>query len=154
VKFPIADEEPRRRRRNLLYALLLTSVLAAVVAVKHQQAPQQYNDVLLWSVVGFAILANLVNYLRHRRWLRLSREHFLEVLPDKIRFWTNGQPSELLPEQIAAVKFHRWRGRLRHIQILLNSKRGIRLEGYRDMEGLSRVLADHLPAAKIMDRGS
>ncbi len=153
MKFRIADEETGKRRRNLFYGLLFTSILAGVVALKNQQAPQQYNDVLLWSVVGFAVLANLVNYLRHRRWLRLSRDHFLEVLPNRIRFWTNGQMSELLPEDIAAVRFHQRRGRLQHIQILLTSKRGIRLEGYRDLEGLSRLLEEYLPEAKIMKRG-
>ena len=153
MKFRIAEEERRKRRRNLLFGLAFTAVLVGLVALEHRRAPEQYNTVLLWSVVGFAVLANLVNYLRHRRWVRLSRDHFLEVLPDRIRFSTNGQLSELQPEQIAAVRFHRRRGRLQHIQILLNSRRGIRLEGYQDLSDLGRRLAERLPAAKLMGRG-
>ena len=153
VRFRIGEEELRRRRRNLAWGLLLSALLAGIIAVQNYRYPQQYNDVLMWSVAGFVVLANLVNYLRHRRYLRLAREHYLEVLEDRLRFFSGGELSELELGGIAALRFFRRRGVLGHIQILLTNQRGVRLEGYQDMEQLGERLAGLVPQAKIIGRG-
>jgi hypothetical protein len=149
-RWTIGTGERALRRRNIAWGLLLSLLLAAMVAFLNQRDPQQYNEVLLWSVVGFVALANLVNYLRYRRWLRRSAEHSLELRDDRLRFSTADEESVLELDQVTALRVFRRSGQLRHIQLLLPNNRGIRLEGYDDLDGLLRALSERLPAAKIM----
>jgi len=149
-RWTIGSGERTLRRRNIAWGLLLSLLLAGIVVYQNHQDPERYNDVLLWSVVGFVALANLVNYLRYRRWLRRSAEHFLELADDRLAFSTSGDVSTLELGEITALRAFRRSGEVRHIQLLLPNNRGIRLEGYDDLAGLLRALSERLPADKIM----
>jgi hypothetical protein len=83
------------------------------------------------------------------RYLRLIDDHCLEVVAGKLRFLTAGKCSELEFEQVSALRLFRRRGKLRHIQLLLKNNRGIRLEGYQDLDRLAQCLQDALPG-KLM----
>lgn len=147
--FTIGEDGLQARGRNILYGAGLSLLLALLVAWGHMSYPETYNDVLLWSVIGFVVLANLVNYVRHRRYLRLARDHRLEVCQGRIRFSAAGDVSELDVKDIAAVNLYRGKKGMRHIQIRLKNNRGIRLEGYRDMEGLAAAVTDQVPKAHV-----
>lgn len=149
-RWVIGEGEKALRRRNIGWGLVLSALLAAIIAYQNRHYPEQYNDVLLWSVIGFVILANLVNYYRYRRYLVRCADHFLEIADGQLRFSTAGEVSSLDLKQIAAVRVFRRAQKLRHIQLLLSNHRGIRLEGYEDIDRLLRELADRLPAEKIM----
>jgi hypothetical protein len=149
-RWTIGSGERSLRQRNILWGLLLSLLLAGIIAYQNQHDPQQYNDVLLWSVVGFVVLANLINYLRYRRWLARSANHFLELTDERLSFSTAGEVSSLELSGITALRIFRRSGVARHIQLLLPNNRGIRLEGYDDLEGLWRALVERLPAEKIM----
>ena len=151
-RWTIGDTERGLRRRNIALGLLLSLLLAGIVVYQNQHNPDQYNDVLLWSIVGFVVLANLVNYVRYRRWLRRSAEHVLELTDDRLEFSTGGDVSTLELAEITALRVFRRSGAVRHIQLLLPNNRGIRLEGYDDLEGLSCALAERLPADKVMGK--
>jgi hypothetical protein len=141
-----------QRRKNLLWSALLSLVLVLVISFGHSRYPETYNDVLLWSIVGFVVLANLVNYVRHRRYLRLIRDHRIEVYPGKLAFWTGGEKTILPIGDIAALALYRKGPALRHIQVRLKNNRGIRLEGYEDLEGLAHRLSEQVPQAHVIDR--
>ena len=81
--FSISEEYLERKTRNIQWGAGLSLLLVAVVAFGRYRYPQTYNDVLLWSIVLFVIGANFINYLRHRRYLRLVRDHGLELLPGR-----------------------------------------------------------------------
>ncbi len=149
--FTITSESIRARNRNILWGALFSVLLVAVVALAHQESPDRYNEALLWSVIGFVVLANLVNYYRHLRYLRLIRNHRVEVLPDSVEFWTAGTKSELPLSDVAGVFLHRRRGELRHIQVRLKNNRGIRLEGYGDLEGMAACLKERLSESQVVD---
>jgi hypothetical protein len=152
--FTISDESLRKRDRNLLWGLLFSLLLAAVIVAGHYRYPETYNDVLLWSVVGFVVIGNLVNYYRHRRYLRLIRDHRIQVHEGRIEFWTGGAKTELAMGDIAGVFLYR-RGRgLGHLQIRLKSNRGIRLEGYGDLQGLADAITRQLPKAHVAEHGT
>jgi len=153
MKFVIGDAEIRKRKKNVLLGGILTLPLAGVLAVQEHISPEAYNDALLWSIVGFVVLANVVNYYRHRRYLRLVQTHRLEVHPGKVQFWTAGESSELDVTDIAGVVFFRKRRVLQHIQIRLKSNRGIRLEGYDDLETLGRLITEQIPSEHVNDSG-
>jgi len=150
VKFTIGEAEIRRRRHNIGWGLVFSLLLAGVIAYGNHRYPERYNDLLLWSVVGFVMLANLINYYRHRLYLSKASQHYLEVRPGRLIFCTADERSELDLGQIAALRMFRGGGRLRHIQILLKNNRGIRLEGYGDLEQLAQLLAEQIPPEKIM----
>ena len=150
MKFVISEDEKRKRTKNLLWGLVLSLVLAGFIGFENARYPEQYNDVLFWSVVGFIILANLVNGYRHRRYVRKIQGHYVEVLPGKIRFVTDGDTSELDMEDIVALRFFRNRRGLQHIQLVLKSHRGVRLEGYQDLDELAKLIVDQLPPEKLM----
>ena len=59
--------------------------------------------------------------------------------------------TELDPKNIAAIRFFRKKGELQHIQIRLRNNRGIRLEGYEELEELGRLLTEAVPREHIMD---
>lgn len=149
--FTISPESLQGRTRNVISGALLGLLLVLLVGWGHIEQPRTYNDVLLWSVLGFIVLANAIGYLRHRRYLRLARAHRLEVGSGGIRFLTGSDVSELSLADIAAVTVHRSRKGIGHIQILRTDNRGIRLEGYGDMQGLANALREQVPPAHWRD---
>lgn len=150
--FTVSAESIAKRKKNILLGGVFSLLLAAVVVAGNARYPQTYNDVLLWSVLGFVLIGNLVNYYRHRRYLRLIRDHRVDVYPGRVEFWAGGEKSVLDIGDIAGMYLYRRRGTLRHIQVRLKSNRGIRLEGYGDAEGLARAIAAQLPKAHVVDR--
>jgi hypothetical protein len=150
--FTIDEGSLAQRKRNILLGLFFSLVLALVIALGHYRYPETYNDVLLWSVIGFVGIGNLVNWLRHRRYVRLIRDHRIEVHPGRVEFWTKGEKSVLDVGDIAALTLYRRRGTLRHIQVRLKNNRGIRLEGYRDLDRLADLLAGQIPKAHVVER--
>ena len=59
-KIRLTHLERTLRRRNIAWGLFLSLLLAGIVAFQNQRDPEQYNDVLLWSVMGFVALATLL----------------------------------------------------------------------------------------------
>ena len=151
MDFTIGEAEVRKRKKNILLGGVFSLLLAGMVAIQNHRHPEQYNDLLLWSVVGFVIIANVVNYYRHRRYLRKIRDHRVEVEPGKVKFRTGDDLSELDVQDIAAMSFFRKKGTLQHIQLRLKSNRGIRLEGYDDLEKLGRLVAEQIPEEHVRD---
>lgn len=145
--FKIGAQSLRRRTHNVIYGAGFSLLLALFVGWGHWRQPETYNDLLLWSVIGFLALANLVGYFRHRRYLRLARQHRLEVTADGIRFRTGDDLSQLSTGDIADVTIHRRGNAIGHIQIRRTDNRGIRLEGYDDVAGLVDALKSIVPAA-------
>ena len=119
------------------------------IVYHNYEYPEKYNDVLYWSIMGFIILANLVGYYRYRRYLNMVKEHWIEVHPKQLQFHSKGEVSELNITDIAALHFYRHKGTLQHIQIKLKNNRGIRLEGYDDINALGDLLSDQVPKAHI-----
>lgn len=150
--FAISGEALEQRSRNILWGAGFSLAFAALITFGHYRYPQTYNDLLLWSVVGFLAIANLVNFLRHRRYLRLVRDHRVEVHPGTLRFRTGTEHSELDLNDVAAINLFRRKNVLRHIQLILKNNRGIRLEGYRDLERLAERLSEQVPAAHVVQR--
>lgn len=152
MAFAISEQEIRKRKKNTALGAVFSLLLAGMIAVHNYQYPEKYSDVLLWSVVGFLVLANLVNYYRHLRYLRMIRDHEVEVLPGKVRFWTGGKVTELDVKKIAGMFYYRKKGELQHIQIKLKTHRGIRLEGYEKLDELGRLIADQIPPEHVQDK--
>ncbi|MBK8637795.1 MAG: hypothetical protein IPN92_05715 [Chromatiaceae bacterium] len=153
-RFTISPESLRERSRNIVYGLVLSIGLASLIYWGHIQFPQSFNNTLLVSVYLFLVAANLINYVRHRRYLRLVKDHWIQIQPDRVRFHAAGAITELDLEEVAAVNVYRRRGAPRHVQIKRKDNRGIRLEGYGDMEGLIQALKARIPAAHVTDRGA
>lgn len=145
--FKVSEQSLRQRTKNVLYGAGFSLLLVLLVGWGHLEQPQTYNDVLLWSVVGFIALANAIGYVRHRRYLSRARQHCLEVAPGYIRFRTGDEVSELALDDIAAVTSHRRGGGISHIQIHRTDNRGIRLEGYENIDELALALKALVPAA-------
>ena len=153
-RFTISPESLRERGRNIAYGLILSIGLTLLVYWGHLQFPQSFNKILLVSVILFVVAANLINYVRHRRYLRLAKDHWIQIQPERVRFQAAGAITELDLEEVAAVNVYRRRGAPRLVQIKRKDNRGIRLEGYGDMEGLVQVLKARIPAAHVTDRGA
>jgi hypothetical protein len=149
--FRISPHGLRRRTQNQVYGAGLSLLLALLVIWAHGVEPQTYNDVLLWSVLGFVLLINVVGYARHRRYRRLAQRHRLHVADSEVRFETGEQRSVLHRADIAAVRVYRKRDGIGHIQIRRTDERGIRLEDYDDMEGLAAALKPLVPDAHWQD---
>jgi hypothetical protein len=140
---------------TLPYGLILSICLASYQYIgAMSQFPESFNKILLVSVILFLVAANLINYVRHRRYLRLVKDHWIQIQPDRVRFHAAGTITELDLEEVAAVTVYRRRGAPRHVQIKRKDNRGIRLEGYGDMEGLVQALKARIPAAHVTDRGA
>jgi hypothetical protein len=150
--FTISPDSIAKRKKNILLGGVLSLLLAAAAVAGNLRYPQTYNDVLLWSVLGFVLIGNLVNYYRHRRYLRLIQDHRVDVYPGRIEFWTGGEKSVLDTGDIAGLFLYRSRGELKHIQVRLKSNRGIRLEGYGGLEDMAGAIAKQLPKAHVVDR--
>jgi hypothetical protein len=150
--FTIGEHALERRSKNILWGAVLSLVLVVLIAFGNYRYPETYNDVLLWSAVAFVVGANLINYLRHRRYLRLIQDHRVEVLAGKVQFRTGDELSELDIGDIALVNLFRRKGTLNHIQLRLRNNRGIRLEGYGELERLAALLAEQVPEAHVVER--
>lgn len=140
------------RRKNILWSALFSLALIAIVSAGHRLHPETYNDMLLWSVITLMVLGNLINYYRYRRYLRLIRDHRIEIDGDNILFYTGTQKSELDVKDIAILTFYRKKGKVEHIQLKLRNNRGIRLEGYAELEQLGLAIADRIPARQVDGR--
>jgi len=151
--FRIAPGALHRRRLNLAYGAGLSLLLILVMLWANGTRPETYNDVLLWSVAGFLVLANVVGYVRHRRYRRIVAQHRLVVDGPEVRFETGDTQSVLAPNAIAAIRVYRKRRGIGHIQIVRTDNRGIRLEDYDDMQGLAAALKTLVPAAHWQDNG-
>lgn len=150
--FSIGGQYLDRKAKNILWGAGLSLLLVAVVAIGRYRYPETYNDVLIWSIVLFVIGANLINYVRHRRYLRLIRDHSVEVVPGRMHFKTGTEVSELDLNDIAMVNLFRRKGVLHHMQLRLKNNRGIRIEGYSDLERMAALLAEQIPEAHLVDR--
>jgi len=103
-RFTISPENLRERSRNIAYGLVLSLGLSLVIAWGHLQFPQSFNSTLLVSVNLFLVAANLINYIRHCRYLRLAMDHWVEFHPLYILFHAAGNPTELDLGEVAAVR--------------------------------------------------
>lgn len=103
-------------------------------------------------MLAFVIGANLINWFRHLRYLRLVKEHSLEVTSGKLLFRTGAELSTLDVSDISLINLFRRKGDMRHIQIRLINNRGIRLEGYEDLERMAELLAEQVPEAHVVER--
>jgi hypothetical protein len=126
--------------------------LIAIVTTAHTLYPETYNDMLLWSVITLVTLGYLINYYRYRRYLRLIRDHRIEIDGDKISFHTGDNKSVLDTKDIAMLAFYRKKGNVEHIQLKLRNNRGIRLEGYGELEKLGQAIADLIPEQQVDGR--
>lgn len=154
--FMVGKDEKRRRWTNVGWGLLFSAAMIALVTFEHQRDPERYSSLLFWSVTWILTAANLANLIFLLRYLRLIRDHRLELVPGtgtapgKLRFFGAGKWTELELEQITTIRlFKRW-GKLRHIQLVLRNNRGIRLEGYEDLPRLAESLQASLPRGKAM----
>jgi hypothetical protein len=73
------------------------------------------------------IVANLANYYRYRRYLRLVKDHRIEIDGDEVTFFTQTDKSVLDAQDIVKLTFYRRKGHVEHIQLKLKNNRGIRL---------------------------
>ncbi len=149
MKFQLGNSGLEQRKKRILLGLIFSMALVGIITYKHLQYPESYNDVLLWSVVGFVVLANLINYYRHRKHQVLAKSHTLELLDELLRFTTSGVTSELSLQDVTAMKIFQRKKQLQHIQLKLNNGRGIRLEGYDNMEALAESLKKQLPNKEL-----
>ena len=97
-------------------------------------------------------VANLVNYYRYHRYLRLVKDHRIEIDGNEVSFITGPDKTVLDTKDIVALTFYRRKGEVEHIQLKLGNKRGIRLEGYTDLEQLGGAIADLIPKEQVVGR--
>ncbi len=154
MQFKISHAEFAKRNRNLVWGAIFSILLAGVTIAANRLYPASFNDLFLWSVILFVVLANLINFVRHLRYLKQARIHRLEVADGRLRFFTGDEMGELDPERIAGLSVYRRKGEINHLQIRLKNNRGIRLEGYEAMDELKSALADMLPSAHVDDAGA
>ena len=150
--FVIGNQEIRKRNRNLLWGLILSLLLVVVIIIENYRDPITYSNALLWSILVFLVLANLVNYSRHLRYLRLIRKHRVEIEQNKIVFHADDNMSELDMSNITIMQMYRRSSRLQHIQLRLKNNRGIRLEGYDQLETMASFIADQLQPEQVIER--
>jgi len=146
MRFKITTKELKKRSYNVKISSFFAVLLLIFIVYNNHQYPEKYNDVLFWSILCFVILANLINYYRHRRYLQMVKNHWLEIHPGQLHFYTQGNKTELETDDIAALNFYPKKGTLRHIQIKLKNNRGIRLEGYEEINTLGQLIAEQVPA--------
>ena len=152
MSYSISKASLQSRKKNIILGALLSLVLSAVVMVGHVQDPETYNDVFFWSVMIVVVVGNLVKYYRYRRSLRLVEDHRVEIIGDEVSFVTGTDKSILNIKDIAALTFYRRKRQVEHIQLKLRNNRGIRLEGYTDMEQLGNAIADRIPQEQVFGR--
>jgi len=152
MHYSISETSLQTRKKNILLGALLSLALAAVISAGHFQYPETFNDLLFWSVIIVLSVANLVNYYRYRRYLRLVEDHRIEIDGNEISFITGTDKTVLDTKDIVALTFYRRKGQVEHIQLKLGNKRGIRLEGYTDLEQLGGAIADRIPNEQVVGR--
>ena len=152
MRYFISKTSLHARKKNNLLGALFALVLAAVITAGHFQYPETYNDFVFWSVIIVVVVGSLVNYYRYRRYLRLAADHRIEIDGDDISFFTGNEKTVLNTKEIVALTFYRRKGQVEHIQVKLKNNRGIRLEGYADLEQLGDAIADRLPKERVVDR--
>ncbi len=152
MHYSISETSLQTRKKNILLGALFALVLAAVITAGHFQYPETYNNVVFWSVIIAMVVGNLVNYYRYRRYLRLVEDHRIEIGDDEVSFFTGTDKSVLDTKEIVALTFYRRKGQVEHIQLKLRNGRGIRLEGYADLEQLGGAIADRIPKELVVGR--
>ena len=152
MPYTISETSLQTRKKNIILGALLSLLLAAVVTAGHSQYPETYNDIFFWSVIIVMAVANLVNFYYYRRYLRLIEDHRIEIDGDEVSFFTGTDKSVLNVKEIVALTFYRSKGQVKHIQLKLKSNRGIRLEGYTDLEQLGGAIADRIPKEQVVGR--
>ena len=152
MAYTISKTSLETRRKNILLSALLSLVLAAVITAGHSQYPETYNDIFFWSVIIMVVIGNIVNYYRYRRYLRLVKDHRIEINGNEVSFITGTEKSVLDTREIVALTFYRSKGQVGHIQLKLKNNRGIRLEGYADLEQLGGAIADRIPEEQVVGR--
>jgi hypothetical protein len=150
--YSISETSLQTRKKNIFLGALLSLVLVAVITAGHIQDPETYHDLLFWSVIIAAVVGNLVNYYRYRRYLCLVKDHRIEIDGDEVSFFTGTEKPVLDTKDIVALTFYRRKGQVEHIQLKLGNNRGIRLEGYTDLEQLGDAIADRIPKAQVFGR--
>jgi hypothetical protein len=153
VFYSISGTSLQIRKKNIFLSALLSLALIAVITAGHFQYPETYNDMVLWSVIIVVVVGNLVNYYRYRRYLRLVEDHRIAIDGDEVSFFTGTEKSVLDTKEIIALTFYRRKGQVGHIQLKLRNNRGIRLEGYTDLEQLGGAIADRIPKELVAGRG-
>lgn len=148
--YSISKASLQTRKNNIFLGALFSLVLVVVITAGHYQYPETYNDMLFWSVIVAVVIGNLVNYYRYRRYLRLVEHHRIEIDGDEVSFFNGSEKSVLAVKDIVVLTFYRRKGRLEHIQLKLRNNRGIRLEGYTDLEQLGRAIADRIPKELVV----
>lgn len=149
MHFTIGKKEIQKRSKNIKMGAFFATVLVVFIGYHNNQYPAKYNDVLFWSIMGFIILANMIGFYRYRRYLKMVKEHWVEVFFGKMTFTTHGDISELNFDDIAALNFYYHKKILEHIQIKLKNNRGIRLEGYDKLDSLAELISEQVPKAHI-----
>jgi len=152
MNYSISETSLQTRKKNILLGALLSLVLIGVITAGHIQYPETYNDMLFWSVITVMVVANLVNYYRYLRYMRLVKDHRIEIDGNEVAFITGSDKTVLDTKEIVALTFYRRKGQVQHIQLKLVNKRGIRLEGYTDLEQLGGAIADRIPKQQVVGR--
>ncbi|MEN8131431.1 MAG: hypothetical protein ABFS45_14815 [Pseudomonadota bacterium] len=152
MPYSISKTSLQSRKKNIFLSALLSLVLTVVVTAGHLQDPETYNDMFFWSVIIVVVVGNAVNYYRYRRYLRLVENHRIEIVGDEVSFFTGTDKSILNIKDIARLTFYRRKGQVEHIQLKLRNNRGIRLEGYTDLEQLGVAIADRIPQEQVFGR--
>ena len=148
--YSISKASLQTRKNNIFLGALFSLVLVVVITAGHYQYPETYNDMLFWSVIVAVVIGNLVNYYRYRRYLRLVEHHRIEIDGDEVSFFNGSEKSVLAVKDIVTLTFYRRKGRLEHIQLKLRNHRGIRLEGYTDLEQLGLAIAERIPKELVV----
>ena len=152
MRYTISKSSLQTRKKNIFLGALFALLLAAVISAGHFQYPETYNNMVFWSVIFVVVVGNLVNYYRYRRYLRLVEDHWIEIDGDEVSFFTGTEKSVLNTKEIVALTFYRSKGQVEHIQLKLRNSRGIRLEGYADLEQLGGTIADRIPKEMVFGR--
>lgn len=152
MSYTVSAASLQIRKKNIRWGLIFSLVLIATVSIGHMLYPETYNEMLLWSVLFLVALGNVVNYYRYRRYLRLIKDHRIEIEGKKVLFYTGNEKSVLDAMDIAMLTFYRKKGNVDHIQVKLRNNRGIRLEGYADLEQLGQDIADLIPEHAVNGR--
>lgn len=150
--FLISSHEIRKRNRNLLWGVFLSLLLAALITIGNYRDPVTYSNALLWSIIAFLVLANLVNTFRYLRYRKLIRKHRVEIKNNKMVFYTGDHTSELDMSNITIMQTYSKPNKLLHIQLRLKNNRGIRLEGYDQLETMASLIAAQLQPGQVIDR--
>ena len=152
MHYSISETSLQTRKKNIFLGALFALVLAAVITAAHFQYPETYNNMVFWSVIIVVVVGNAVNYYRYRRYLRLIEDHRIEIVGDEVIFYTGTDKSILNVKDIVRLTFYRRKGQVEHIQLKLRNNRGIRLEGYADLEQLGGTIADRIPQELVFGR--